>query len=90
MVALLDDLAARALSRCQVKNVARTAMALAMTAGRELEPQDIRTSLKSMEDFERGFVEAMEECRTQDDGRHTHGYGGPAAPGNGQKRRRLA
>jgi hypothetical protein len=88
--ALLDDLAARALNGRQIKNVVRTAMALAIAARRELEPRDIYTSLKAMEDFERDFAEAMQESHAPDDGRDAHGYERHLTPGNGQKRKRLA
>ena len=86
---LLDDLANRALNGRQIKNVVRTAIVLAMAAGRELEPQDIHTSLKAMEDFEKDFTEAMQESHMQDDHPDAHGYERHLVPGNRQKRKRV-
>jgi len=88
--ALLDDLAARVLNGRQIKNVVRTVMALAIAARRELEPQDIHTSLKAMVDFERDFAETMHESHAPGDGHDAHGYERHLAPGNGQMRKRLA
>lgn len=88
----LDDLAARDLNGRRIKNIVRTAMALALAAGRELEKQDIYTSLKAMEDFEKEFADAVQESRPHELDRDVHDYGRhlPAAAGTGQKRRRFA
>jgi hypothetical protein len=88
--ALLDNVTSKKLNGRQIKNVVHTAMALAVAANRELEPQDIYTSLKAMEDFEKDFTEAMQESLVTDNRHDLHGYEGQSTSGNGQKRKRLS
>ncbi|KAH8728463.1 P-loop containing nucleoside triphosphate hydrolase protein [Phaeosphaeriaceae sp. PMI808] len=87
---LLDELSARSLNGRQIKNVVRTAMALAIATGRELGPQDINTSLKAMEDFEKDFSESIKERDIPDDDCDLNSHETHMAPGNKQKRKRLA
>ncbi|KAH7125101.1 P-loop containing nucleoside triphosphate hydrolase protein [Dendryphion nanum] len=63
---LLDDLESNAMNGRQIKNVVRTAMALAIAGGRALNPNDISTSLKAMKDFERDFAQALQEVLKMD------------------------
>ncbi|CZR60683.1 uncharacterized protein PAC_10579 [Phialocephala subalpina] len=53
--AFLESVAAEVLNGRQIKNVVRTAYALAVADGSELRPQDIHMSLKSITDFEEDF-----------------------------------
>ena len=88
---LLEDLGTRKLNGRQIKHVVHTAMALAVAANRELEPQDIHTSLKAMEDFEKDFDEAMQESldtEVTNDARGHKSYRFPVTS-HGQKRRRI-
>jgi hypothetical protein len=86
---LLNNLAARKLNGRQIKNVVHTAMALAIAASRELEPQDIHTSLTAMDNFEKDFAEAVQESLAADNRHDAHGHEGRSASGNGQKRKRI-
>lgn len=87
---LLDNLAGIALNGRQIKNVVCTATALAVAAERELDLQDIHTSLKSIEGFERDFVEAIESNYDPDGDLDAPDYERHLAPRNELKRRRLA
>jgi transcriptional regulator of acetoin/glycerol metabolism len=92
---LLDDLGAnRELNGRQIKNVVRTAMALAVAANRELQAQDIYTSLNAMAAFDKDFEEAMQESLATDRGHiaedaHSHKSDRTLATGYAQKRIRL-
>jgi len=86
---MLDDLGSRGLNGRQIRNVVRIAMTWAAATGRELEPQDINTSLKTMEDFERDFEGAIQKSRAPDDRRDTNGYERSLESGGGHKRKRL-
>lgn len=87
---LLDDLETKGLNGRQIKNAVRTAMSLAIGAQRELEPEDIWTSLQAMEDFERDIAEAKKWSYTLEDGHNMHGDQRDPSHGTGPKRRRLA
>jgi hypothetical protein len=53
----LDGVSADGLNGRQIKNVVRVATALAVSAGREMQAQDIRKSLDAIKDFESDFAE---------------------------------
>jgi SpoVK/Ycf46/Vps4 family AAA+-type ATPase len=86
---LLDDLATRKLNGRQIRNVVRTAMALAVVESRSLEPQDIYTSLEAMEDFGRDFAAAVHDEPVAGNRDDPYSYESHSAPGNRQKRRRI-
>ena len=52
----LSGLAAEQLNGRYIKNIMRTAFALAKAAGRELEPSDIDVGVRAMKEFEHDFV----------------------------------
>jgi AAA+ superfamily predicted ATPase len=81
--AFLHSLAAETLNGRQIKNIVRTAHALAMAEGEELRPQDIHMSLKSIKDFEEDFAHDAVEA-----GREVSGYNTHSASEHGAKRRR--
>lgn len=57
----LDTLAAEELNGRQIKNTVRTAHALAVSAGTELNVKHIRTALKAMKAFDIDLAEEGEE-----------------------------
>ncbi|KAF4625883.1 hypothetical protein G7Y89_g12278 [Cudoniella acicularis] len=59
--AFLNSVAEETLNGRQIKNIVRTAYALAIAEGSELRPQDIYTSLKSIKDFEGDFANDLTE-----------------------------
>lgn len=68
--AFLDGLAAESLNGRQIKNIVRTAHALAMAEESELRPEDIYVSLQSIKDFEEDFAHDLAEKEREDDGRN--------------------
>lgn len=63
--AFLDGLARERLNGRQIKNIVRTAHALAIAEGNELRPEDINISLKSIKDFESDFKDGGAEVGTE-------------------------
>jgi hypothetical protein len=57
---LLQSWAAYALNGRQIRNAVRTAMAIAVSGGREIRQNDIDMSIQAMKDFDRDFKEAMQ------------------------------
>jgi hypothetical protein len=93
----LDSLAANMLNGRQIRNAARTAVALAAAKDRELLPDDIVVSVKAITDFERDFSGTVGEASGNgifEDGEYAEDE--EASPervqvsGKGPKRRRLA
>lgn len=85
----LDSVASERLNGRQIKNIVRTAKALALAAGRELRPNDIKMSLKAIKDFEQDFVEGKDNTETgQNDPQGTTGHGGSSGGEHRAKRQR--
>lgn len=62
----MDKLADERLNGRRIKNVARTATALAIDAGRELELGNVYVSLVAMKDFEQDFAHNVQAGRGTD------------------------
>jgi hypothetical protein len=82
--AFLNNLAAETLNGRQIKNIVRTAYALALAEGAELRPQDIHVSLQSIKDFEDDFSNDVAESAKE-----VIDTSGPSASDHREKRRRL-
>jgi hypothetical protein len=63
--AFLNNLAAEPLNGRQIKNIVRTAHALAMAEESELRPQDIQISLQSIKDFEEDFAHDLADAERE-------------------------
>jgi hypothetical protein len=63
--AFLNTLAAEPLNGRQIKNIVRTAYALAMAEESNIRPQDIEISLQSIKDFEEDFARDVADAERE-------------------------
>jgi hypothetical protein len=91
--AFLDNLANNMLNGRQIRNIARTATALAAAEHRELLPGDVHTSLDAAREFEKDFLGDVAETPIADTPRqgerHDASHDRAFVSGKGPKRRRV-